>query len=237
MAVFKRPGTPAATAGLATGLALVITSAMGAVATNPAWASSKGGTGTGSGLGTIVQGYAKSSNATFRATYHVVNPTTHANETITFAQSPGKEAIITSKGSFFITKSAVTVCQDAGQVTCETLPDSMAGTVNAFKEMFAPGVLVDNLKGIEGIVAAHEAGVSVSTSSATYGGAKSTCITLKGSKFPHPVTYCAADSSGVMDHATSNGSTISMTVYSGHPSASTFAPPKGAKVISLPKGV
>jgi len=237
MPVFKRPETPAAKAMLLGGLALVTTSAMGAAAVSPAWASSKGDAGTGSGLGKIVQGYVKSSDATFSATYHVVNATTHANETITFAQSPPKEAVITSKGSFFINRSSVTVCQNAAQVTCETLPNTLAGTVASFKEMFAPGVLVDNLKGIQGIVAAHEAGVSVSTSSATYGGLGSTCITMKGSKFPHPVTYCAANSSGVMDHAMSNGSTISLTAYSGHPSASTFAPPKGAKIISLPKGV
>ena len=38
---------------------------------------------------------------------------------------------------------------------------------NALKELFSPGVLVDTLKGIQGIVAAHQAGVQ--HTSATYG--------------------------------------------------------------------
>jgi hypothetical protein len=235
MALSKRSRTPAATAGLVAGLALVA-SLTGAAAANTAWAGTKSSTGTGSGVGKIVQEYTKSSDATFSATYHVVDSASHTNETITFAQSPPKEAIITPKGSFYINRSVVTVCEGAGQVTCETLPSSLGGVLDGFKQMFAPGNLVNNLKGIEGTIAAHQAGVTVSTSSATYNGLSSTCLLLRGSKYPTPVTYCAANSSGVVDHVDVNGSTITLTAYSSHPSASTFAPPAGAKVVSLPKG-
>jgi hypothetical protein len=237
----RSPKVPKVIAGLAAGCALAAASAMVGAATSPAWASAKATRvadgGTSSGLSKVIEGYTKSSNATFSATYHIVDPKTGVNETITFAQSGGKEAIITAKGSFYITPKAVTACQGSGPVTCETLPSALLGTVDGLKELFSPGVLVETLKGINGLVATHVAGVNVATASETYGHLSSTCATLTGKKFPTPVTYCAANSTGMMDHVISNGSTLSLTTYSSHPSASTFAPPAGAKIISLPKGV
>ena len=123
-----------------------------------------------------------------------------------------------------------------GSLTCESLPTALLGPVNALKELFSPGVLVDTLKGIQGIVAAHKAGVS--TSSATYGRLSSTCVTLTGKKYATPVSYCAANSSGVMDHVNAKGEpTISLTTFSSHPSASTVSPPAGATITTVPKGM
>lgn len=237
----RTPKVPKAMAGLAAGCALAAASALVGAATSPAWASAKvtsvAGRGTSPGLNKVIEGYTKSSDATFSATYHVVDPKTGVNETVTFAQSAGKEAIITAKGSFYITPKAVTACQGSGPVTCETLPTALVGTVDGLKELFSPGVLVETLKGIDGLVAAHVSGVNVATASKTYSHLSSTCATLTGKKFSTPVTYCAADSTGMMDHVNSNGSTLSLTSYSSHPSASTFAPPAGAKIISIPKGI
>lgn len=230
---------PAVTVGLLGGVAIVAAATIGGAAANPAWASSMAprvaDAGTGSGLNTIVKGYSKISGEPFSATYHVTDPKTGQNETVTFVQDPPKAAMITPNGSFYITPSAVTVCQGAGNLTCESLPTALLGPVNALKELFSPGVLVNTLKGIQGIVAAHKAGVS--TSSATYGRLSSTCVTLTGKKYATPVSYCAANSSGVMDHVKANGATISLTAFSNHPSASTVSPPAGAKITTVPKGM
>jgi hypothetical protein len=229
---------PRVVAGLAAGCALAATSAIVGATTSPAWAGAKATRvadgGTSSGLNKVIEDYTKNSNATFSATYHIVDAKTGVNETITFAQSPGKEAIITAKGSFYITPKAVTACQGSGPVTCENLTSALSGTVDGLKELFSPGVLVETLKSIDGLVATHVSGVNVATSSATYSHVSSTCATLTGKKFPTPVTYCAANSTGMMDHVISNGSTLTLTTYSSRPSASTFAPPAGAKIISIP---
>jgi hypothetical protein len=234
-----RARTPAVVAGLVGGLTLAATVTIGGGAASPAWASSMAPRvadgATGGGLNTIVNGYSKISSKPFSATYHVVDATTHENENITFIQDPPKEAVISPNGSFYITPSAVTVCQGSGHLTCERVPTALLGPVDSLKELFSPGVLVETLKGIQGIVAAHQAGVN--TSSATYGRLSSTCITLTGKKYATPVTYCAANSSGVMDHVNANGATISLTTFSSHPSASTVSPPAGAKITTVPKGV
>ncbi len=192
-----------------------------------------------SGLGTVISGVTKSSGETFSATYHIVNPGDKKNLSITFAQSQGKEAVITSEGSFYITSSSVTACTGPGNKTCTKLPSSLMAaslaSVNALKELFSPGVILSNLKGIKGIMAAHPQGYSASTSSETYDRLGSTCIHLSGQKLASPVTYCAANSSGVLDHAQANGNSITLTAFTQHPGASSFSPPAGAKIVSISK--
>jgi hypothetical protein len=219
---------------LAGGVALSATATVAAPASAAALARVADAT-TASGVGTVVQGFTKSAKATFSATYHVVNPTTKENDSITFAQTATQEAIVTPKGSFYITPTSVTECSGTGTVTCAKLPPVLVAAVGDLKELFSPGVLVDTIQGIQAVSAKHPAGVSVSTTSAKYDKLGSTCITLKGGRVKTPVTYCAANSTGVLDHANSNGSTLTLTSFSAHPSASTFAPPKGAKVITVSK--
>jgi len=191
---------------------------------------------TSSGLGNVVSRLAKTSNATFSATYNVVVAKTGQDQSITFAQAPPKFVVHTPKGSFYLSSTTVMECSGTGTVTCTKLPTAILGpVVDPLKALYDPGVIVDSLRGIEGIMAAHQAGVNVSTSSGTYNHLSSTCVTLTGKKFPTPATYCAADSTGVMDHVQAYGSTVTLTAYTTHPPASTFAPPAGAKIISIPK--
>jgi hypothetical protein len=238
-----RQDVPVVLAFVAAGAVLAATSALGMAGASSAGASAMEGNATSpsgaAGLSTVLNGITKSSNETFSVTYHIVNPTSKQDMSITFAQSPGKEAVITSKGSFYITSSGVTICTGTGDKTCTKLPTALMGlslaSIDALKELFAPGVIANNLKGIEGIVAAHPSGVSASTSSQTFDHLGSTCIHLSGHKFSAPVTYCAANSSGVLDHAQSGGNSITMTAFSQHPGTSTFSPPAGAKIVSVSK--
>ena len=243
-----RADVPALLAFLAGGAVLAATSALGMASASSAGASALGtrpadvrsaDAASTSGLGTVLNGITKSSSETFSATYHIVNPTTKENLSVTFAQSPGKEAVITPKGSFYITSSALTVCVGAGNKTCTKLPTSLmassSASINALKELFSPGVIVNNLKGIKEIMAAHPHGFSATTSSQTYDRLGSTCIHVSGAKLSTPVTYSAANSSGVMDHAQANGNSLTLTTFSQHPGSSTFSPPAGAKIVSIPK--
>jgi len=238
-----RQDIPVVLAFVAAGAILATTSALGMAGAGSAGASATVGNTTSpsatAGLGTVLSRIAKSSNETFSVTYHIVNPTTKQDVSVTFAQSPGKEAVITSKGSFYITSSAVTACSGTGDKTCTNLPTAFMGislaSINALKELFAPGVIVNNLKGIEGVMSAHPSGFSASTSSRTFDHVGSTCIHVSGQKLSTPVTYCAANSSGVLDYAESNGNSLTMTGFTQHPGTSTFSPPAGAKIVSISK--
>ena len=142
-AALARARTPAVMAGLVGGLALAATVTIGGGAASPAWANSMAPRvadgGTGSGLNTIVNGYAKISSEPFSATYHLVDAKTHENENITFIQDPPKEAVISPNGSFYITPSAVTVCQGSGKLTCERVPTALLGPLTPSKSCFPPG--------------------------------------------------------------------------------------------------
>lgn len=200
--------------------------------------SSNSNPGTGSSsvnLSTVLGRIKHNSGATFSVTYNIMTSAGKA-ETVTFAQDPPKEAIVTSSGAYYVDGSSVTVCQGQGSsATCTSLPSSEAAGATAISDLFAPGILTNTLQGIEGEVAAHVAGVSLSSHSATYGGQASTCVDIAKSGQPS-VTYCASTSSGVLTYFSAGGNTGTLTAYDASPPSSTFSPPAGATVNTLPSG-
>ena len=201
----------------------------------PASTSSASG-GSASALKTVEDGITKSAGSTFSATYLTAHGATGQSQTVTFAQSPPKSAVITPNGSFYLSGSSVTECQGSGSsATCTSLPADLTGTLSGLTDLFSPGILTNTLKGIQAQEAAH-AGVIVNQSSGTYGGLASTCVTVKGPNKPSALTYCAANSSGILTYANANGSTVTLTAFSTNPPASTFSPPAGATVQTIPGG-
>lgn len=195
------------------------------------------GGGSNSALKSVVSGITKSEGTTFSATYKTADTQSGQSQIVTFAQSPPKSAVITPSGAFYISGSAVTECQGSGSsATCTSLPASLSGTLSGLTNLFSPGILINNLKGLEAEAASHAAGVSVNTSSATYAGLASTCFTVKGPSQPAAVTYCAATSSGILTYSSTTASTVTLTAFSAHPPASSFSPPAGATVQTLPAG-
>jgi hypothetical protein len=185
----------------------------------------------------VLDGITRTSNASFSATYTTADSSTGQSQTVTFVQSPPKAAVITSHGSFFLNGTSVIECSGTGSTaTCTSLPTSMVGSVNSLTALFSPGHLTDTLKGIEAETTAHTAGVSLSTSSGSYGGYASMCITAKTTTDPSGVTYCAANSSGILTYFSASGNTGTLTSYTANPPASTFSPPTGATVQTLPTG-
>lgn len=179
----------------------------------------------------------RTTGATFSVTYQIAHGATGPSQSVTFAQAPPKSAVITSTESFYINGSSVTSCQGSGSsATCGSLPSSTSDAVNGFTDLFSPGVLAKSLSAIEAEAEAHAAGVSVTTSSGTYGGLASTCVTARSQAQPTPVTFCAADSSGILTYTNTSGVTVTLTAYTPSPPASTFLPPDGATVVSIPAG-
>jgi len=195
------------------------------------------GGGSNSGLTSLVNGVSKSSGATFSATYLITQASTGKSQTVTFAQSPPKSAIITPSGSFYIDATSITECQGSGSsASCTTLPSSLSSTVTGLTNLFNPATIVSALKGVEAQAAAHSAGYVIGTSSATYGGQASNCVTAKGTSEPTPVTYCGSTSNGVLTYVNAGGNTVTLQSYSASPPATTFAPPAGATVQTIPAG-
>jgi len=112
----------------------------------------------------------------------------------------------------------------------------MSSVVSGLTNLFSPATIVSDLKGVEAQAAAHSAGYVISTSSATYGGLASNCVTAKGASEPTPVTYCGSTSNGVLTYVNADGNTVTLQSYSANPPASTFAPPAGATVQTVPPG-
>jgi len=197
-----------------------------------------GATGGGdNALRAVEDGITRTTGATFSVTYQIDHGGAGPSQSVTFAQAPPKSAVVTSTESFYINGSSVTSCQGSGSsATCGSLPSSTSDAVDGFTDLFSPGVLAKSLRAIEAEAEDHAAGVSISTSSGTYGGLASTCVTTSSRAQPTPVTFCAADSSGILTHTNTSGVTVTLTAYTPSPPASTFLPPAGATVVSIPSG-
>jgi hypothetical protein len=190
--------------------------------------------GSSSGLSSVVNRISSSSVRTFSTTYQI--NANGQNQTITFAQAPPKSAVITPSGSFYISGSSITECQGSdSSATCTSLPSGLTNTLSGLTDLFSPTSLSTTLKGLETLAAA-KAGVSVSSSSATYGGLRSTCFTLSKSSGGSSFTYCAADSNGILTYSSAAGSTVTLASYSASPPSSTFSPPAGATINTIPGG-
>jgi len=188
-------------------------------------------------LNHVVSGIDKGAGSTFSGTYTTSDTKTGQTQTVTFAQDPPKSAVITSNGSFYIDGQTVTECTGSGSTAkCESLSTSLGASLSGIVDLYAPRVLSTTIKGLESEALAHAAGVSVTTSSATYGGLASTCATLKNATQATSVTYCVANTSGILTYSSANGSTVTLTSFTANPPASTFSPPAGSTLETLPGG-
>ena len=200
--------------------------------------TTKMASGGGAGLATLESQVSKNASSTFSATYVVAESSTGKTQTVTFAQAPPKSAIVTSSGSFLVDGSNITACEGSGSsATCTSLPSTLSSELKGLTGLLSPSEILNDIKGVRAQAAANAAGFDVSSSSATYGGLASSCVTVKGTAEPQPVTYCAADSSGVLTYVSAGGSTVTLQSSTSNPPASTFQPPAGATVETLPTGL
>jgi len=239
-------------AGVARLASVAILSACMVLATTSVASASK----SGSPWNPILQGLTKSENISFSAVYQIVEATsgvTSENETITYAQDPSQKeiALVTPSGSFYISATKTLACRkEAGHLACTQLPQSLAGTLTAVKNAFAPGNIESAVGTLQTEASAH--GYTLSsfkqsygwTGPGTSGGTQyaSTCIKVSGPKMHGTGTYCASSSYGVLTYSQGSSSTTktsTITIHAGgytaNPPASTFSPPPGTTVVTMPK--
>jgi hypothetical protein len=200
----------------------------------------------------ILKGLTKSETAPFSAVYQLVETTkgaTTENEAVTYAQDPAKKeiALITPAGSFYLTATQTLVCRtEGGHLACTSLPQSLASPMTAIKNAFAPGKIESAVGTLQSEASAH--GYSLKTFSQSYGSGSgspkyaSTCIKVTGPKMYGTGTYCASSSYGVLTYtqgSSSSTKTSTITIHAGgytaNPPASTFGPPPGTTIVTIPK--
>lgn len=200
----------------------------------------------------ILKGIAKNETVSFSANYKLLETSggkTTENETITFAQDPSKKeiALVTPSGSIYITSSKTLACRAIGGTeTCTVLPASLLASFTAVEDLFAPGSIRSDIETLQGEASSH--GYSLSDYSASYpaggNGYASTCIKVTAAppKMYGPGIFCTSNSYGVLTYSqgtSSTGKTDMITIgaksYLSSPPASTFAPPPGATIVTLPK--
>jgi hypothetical protein len=194
-------------------------------------------------------------NASFSAVYQLegtTNGTQTQDESVTFAQDPSKKevALVTPNGSFYLSPSKTLFCRAAGgKLMCTQLPESLLSEMSSIKNLFAPGEIKSDIDSLQTEASAH--GYTLSsysqsfgwTGPGTSGGATyaSNCIKVTGPKLVGAGIFCASSSFGVLTYshgASSGGKTDTITIHAGgytsNPPASTFAPPPGTTIITIP---
>jgi hypothetical protein len=129
------------------------------------------------------------------------------------------------------------------------LPQSLLASVSTIKNLFAPGVIKSDIDGLETEASAH--GYKLTTYSQSYGWTgpgvsgtaqySSKCIKVTGPKLYQAAEFCASTSDGVLTYsqgASSATKTYAITIHAGgytaNPPASTFAPPAGTTIVTMP---
>jgi hypothetical protein len=199
----------------------------------------------------ILKGLTKSENISFSAVYQILETTsgtTTENEAITYAQDPSKKeiALLTPSGSFYVTATKTLACRtEAGHLGCTQLPANLASTITSVKNAFAPGNIESAVGTLQTEASAH--GYTLKTFSQSYGSGPgspkyaSTCIKVTGPKMYGTGTYCASSSYGVLTYSQGSSSstkTSTITIHAGgytaNPGPSTFAPPPGTPIVTMP---
>ena len=135
-----------------------------------------------------------------------------------------------ANGGGFFSSSA-----SSGSSTQQCLAFHGTNPLLAIEDLFSPAVALSAFaQAKEGLVS-RALGVKVSSSSQTFAGQPSTCITVtvrkKGGK------YCVTKE-GVLSYAgTSSTNYFEMTSYSSKPPSTLFSLPAGATTVTLPGGV
>jgi plastocyanin len=170
-------------------------------------------------------------HATYKATYTSHN-VTGTSESLTIEQMPPKSVFSSGTTSVINDGTHTYFCSpSSGSQQCVSEAGSGTSPLASITAIFDPSTLLNEFQAAEAAAAAHTAGYSLAFSSGTYAGLSAKCV-----NFTHASTtvkYCVTDT-GILAYASSGGSTFELTGFSSSPSASDFALPAGATVITVP---
>ena len=187
-------------------------------------------------LKTLENNLSHSKHLTYQATYTTVNGT--QKQTVTIAQAPPKSNFSAGNGSVINTGSKTYYCStnssgsSSGQ-QCLSVSGSnpLLGLENIFSPAVALGAFTEAKEGL----VSHLLGIKVSSSSATFAGQPSTCLSV----IVHGKTgkYCVTKQGLLSYSGTGPTQNFQLTKYSSKPSSSLFVLPAGATTVTLPGGV
>jgi hypothetical protein len=170
-------------------------------------------------------------------TYAAVYKSVSAGQTTTvnIAQQPPKSAFSSGsgEGSIIDTGTKTYFCSGSGgSQTCIS-----AGSTNplaSLEDLFSPTAALAAFSTARNALGDHDLGIKTSTSSQTFAGQPSTCVTIS-IKAGTTSKYCVTKK-GLLAYAGSSGSYFQLTSLSTSPPASLFALPSGATTVTLPGG-
>jgi hypothetical protein len=152
--------------------------------------------------------------------------------TVTIAQAPPKSNFSTQGGSVINNGKTTYYCSTTtGSPQCLSVSGTnpLLGLEGLFSPAIALGALAEAKQGL----VSRFLGIKVSSSSASFAGQPSTCVTVsvrgKSGK------YCVTKQ-GLLSYSGSSSSYFQLTKYSATPSASLFSLPAGATTATLPGG-
>ena len=190
--------------------------------------SSKASSSPSSQLSNLSSSLQGAETASYKATYSATD--NGQSETLTYEQQPPKFLFGTKGGEVIDNGTATYFCSTSGASTClsSTTQDPLAPLLNAL----SPKTAISDLQAAQSALAAKVAGYTASFSSATFAGQPSTCVTITQSSGAEKVCVTG---SGELDYVSSSPSQVfQMTSYSTSVSASDFALPSGATVVTEP---
>ncbi len=170
-----------------------------------------------------------SQNAPYSVTY-ALSGSAAAAGSFTYEQSPPKYRLTLSSVSVIETGSTIYLCTGSSVGEICTV-DTGTNPLASVEQAFSPSTVIPKLTTLKTELAAKTAGVTITTSSATYASQPSTCLSYVQAGLTSK--YCATDS-GVLAYASNGSTTLTLTSYSSTVAASDFALPKGATLESLP---
>ncbi len=172
----------------------------------------------------------RSKNLTYLAQYTSVSD--GQKTTVTIAQSPPKSNFSTSTGNSGNSGASTTTTSSKSSRQCLSVKGSnpLLGLEDIFSPTVALGALAEAREGI----VSRLLGIRVSSSSGTFAGQPSTCVTVrvrrKGGK------YCVTKRGLLSYSGSSSSSYFELTKYSSKPPASLFSLLTGATTETLPGG-
>lgn len=190
------------------------------------------GAASSSGLNNLQKALKNASHTTYEATYAIVNGS--GNQSMVIAQSGNKSYFKASSGVVVSNGSKTYYCSNAGgSQTCVT--SSGGNPLAGLTELFSPNTIISELGTYESELSSHVSGVKVTTSSGTYGGQASSCVTVTSSS--NKSTWCTVKNKGILSYESSAGNSITLKSFTTSVPSSLFALPSGASVVTIPSGV
>lgn len=172
--------------------------------------------------------------ATFDLTYAYKNGTTSGS--VTLEQKPPDEAFITGAAEILYNGKKTYYCSHvASQTTCFSYGSTTASPLGATMRIYQGSTYITAMKAWESELGAGITGYRASFSSAKFAGQSAQCVTWNYKS--ESAKYCVTNG-GILAFvgSTSNGRSFSfyLTKISTSVTSSSFSPPPGAKLYSVP---